>query len=78
MYPNYYRKDEPDAPTKQAQQCAASGPGNCSRGAVCYNNISPCFNDVHRINAPNHSCSFKIQAAAYNWLNPAVGILYPK
>ena len=45
-------------------------------GSVCYNFLSPCFNDPKRINAPAHNCSFQIRAAAYNWLHPGVGEWY--
>lgn len=70
-------KVAPDSATRAAQQCPAPGePGECTAGSVCYNNISPCFNDVHRINAANHSCSFKIQAASYNWANADAGKWY--
>jgi len=68
---------EPSNQTKSDQKCAAPGSlGSCGVGDVCYNNISPCFNDPQRINAPAHNCSFQIKAAAYNWLNPAVGDWY--
>jgi hypothetical protein len=58
----------------------STSPGN---GSVCFNHLSPCFNDPRRINAPQHNCSFEIRAAAYNWNNPHVGewylqnVLYP-
>eukprot|EP00658_Telonema_sp_P-2_P041866 TRINITY_DN29992_c0_g1_i2.p1 TRINITY_DN29992_c0_g1~~TRINITY_DN29992_c0_g1_i2.p1 ORF type:complete len:438 (-),score=93.92 TRINITY_DN29992_c0_g1_i2:314-1627(-) len=48
-------------------------PGNSS---VCYNYISACFNDPHRINDPAHHCSFQIRAAAYNWSNPSLAKWY--
>ena len=54
-------------------------PGDASRpgsGAVCWNNVSGCFNDPKRINNPANKCGFHISAAAYNWSNPALGDWY--
>jgi hypothetical protein len=64
---------DPDFFVRWKHQPNSSKQGNES---VCYNNLSPCFNDPHRINAPGHNCSFEIRAAAYNFLNPAVGDWY--
>ena len=53
----------------------ASIPGN---GSVCWNYISECFNDPHRINNVANKCGFHISAAAYNWTNPTLKDWYIK
>ena len=60
---------EPSAATKEAQHLNSSSK---VAGTVCYNQISGCFNSPTRINDPKHKCAFRIQAAAYNWSNPAM------
>jgi hypothetical protein len=62
---------DPDSVVRwRHQPGSAAKAGN---GSVCYNYISGCFNDPHRINNPANNCSFPIRAAAYNWSNPDLG-----